>query len=109
MLDVSHFTRRGLSPPTLKKREVMFYGVPTGGKFLAIKMMAYSDLWSAKHLPYKVPIPPDKFERQKIRVWLNKNIQGIWTFDLPDDQRSTAMSVRMSDQTEASAFRIFWC
>jgi hypothetical protein len=111
--DTERFTQRCMSPPYLARREVMFgNGASSATTGLGRRITELNDTWQSEHLPHNVPMyatHSPHADKASIRRWLNKNIQGLWCFAMPPDGTTAIMAVRFSDQTEASAFRLFWC
>lgn len=110
--DTGMFTDLAFKPPGIERREVVFYSGVSARSGTGRRMLALSDTWQAKNLPHRVTVPGDKFHRNKMRQWMNKNLDGLWCFSMIGDDRpgvSGAIEIRFSDQTEASAFKIFWC
>lgn len=109
-LDPEPFTRFSFKPPELRKREVMFFSGASATSGLGKRVNEIGDAWRKEHMPYEVPIPSDKLDRHKMRQWLNKHVTGIWAYDVIEDEHAIPFDgVRFSDQTEAAAFRIWWC
>ncbi|RYG17929.1 hypothetical protein EON82_23240 [bacterium] len=110
--DTTIFDALSLKPPALERREVIFYAGVSVRSGTGRRLLALSETWQAEHLPYRVAVPGDKFHRAKMRLWMNRNLFGMWCFaDFGDDQPGIngVIGVRFSDETEASAFKIFWC
>jgi hypothetical protein len=112
MPDATMFTDIHFKPPGMERREVVFYSGVSARSGTGRRMLALSEAWQAENLPHRVTVPGEKFDRNKMRQWMNKNIHGMWCFaDIGDDRPGIngAIGVRFSDETEASAFKIFWC